>query len=59
MHIPGIIERVNVRRRMGVFLVTRVDHNRQVAVVVPLNGYGQASLEVPFTELLPCTEKIA
>jgi hypothetical protein len=57
MHVPGIIERVQVRRRSGMFLVTRVDHQRQVAVVIPLNGYGQAAIEVPFTELLPCAEK--
>jgi hypothetical protein len=59
MHIPGLVERVNVRRRIGVFLVTRIDHKRQVAVVVPLNGYGLAPVEVPFTELFPCTEKSA
>ena len=58
MHVPGIIERVLVRRRSGVYLVTRVDHQRQLAVVIPLNGFGQAALEVPFTELLPCTEKV-
>ena len=59
MHIPGIVERVNVRRRLGLFLVTRVDHSRQVAVVVPLSGFGQTSIEVSFSELLPCTEKVA
>ena len=58
MHIPGIVERVLVRRRSGVYLVTRVDHNRNIAVVIPLNGFGQAALEVAFTELLPCTEVI-
>jgi len=57
MYVPGLIERVLVRRRIGVFLVTRVDHQRQVAVVIPLNGYGQAAVEVPFTELLPCVEE--
>jgi hypothetical protein len=59
MHVPGLIERVAVRRRSGIFLVTRVDHQRQVAFVIPLNGYTQNALEVPFTELLPCTENIA
>lgn len=59
MHIPGIVERVLVRRRTGVYLVTRVDHNRNIAVVIPLNGFGQAALEVAFTELLPCSEIIA
>jgi len=60
MHVPGLIERVLVRRRSGVYLVTRVDHQRQVAVVIPLDGYAQAAIEVPFTELLPCiVEKTA
>ena len=59
MHVPGIIERVLVRRRSGVYLVTRVDHQQQLAVVIPLNGFGQAAFEVPFTELLPCIEKVA
>ena len=59
MHVPGLIERVQVRRRVGIYLVTRVDHQRQTAVVIPLNGYGQAAIEVPFTELLPCPEKTA
>jgi hypothetical protein len=27
--------------------------------VIPLNGFGQAALEVAFSELLPCTEVIA
>lgn len=57
MHVPGLIERVLVRRRSGVFLVTRVDHQRQVAIVIPLAGYAQAAVEVPFTELLPCIEE--
>ena len=56
MHVPGLIERVLVRRRSGVFLVTRVDHERQLASVIPLNGFGQ-TLEVPFAELLPCVEQ--
>ncbi|KAA6459208.1 hypothetical protein DYQ86_18300 [Acidobacteria bacterium AB60] len=53
MHVPALIERVMVRRRSGIFLVTRVDHQRQVASVIPLNGFDPA-IEVPFTELLPC-----
>jgi hypothetical protein len=57
MHVPGLIERVLVRRRSGLYLVTRVDHERQVAVVIPLNGFAQAAIEVPFTELLPCVEQ--
>ena len=57
MHVPGVVERVLVRRRSGIFLVTRVDHQRQLAIVIPLNGYGQAAIEVPFTELMPCLEK--
>lgn len=56
MHVPGLIERVLVRRRSGVYLVTRVDHQRQVAVVIPLNGF-DAAIEVPFSELEPCSEK--
>jgi len=59
MHVPGLIERVIVRRRSGIYLVTRIDHQRQLAHVIPLNGYGQPGIEVPFTELLPCTEKTA
>lgn len=56
MHVPGLIERVLVRRRSGLFLVTKVDHQRQIAVVIPLNGFDTA-IEVPFTELLPSTEQ--
>lgn len=56
MYVPGLIERVLVRRRSGLFLVTKVDHQRQIAVVIPLNGF-DAALEVPFTELLPSTEE--
>ena len=56
MHVPALIERVMVRRRSGIFLVTRVDHQRKVAVVIPLNGF-DAAIEVPFTELEPCTEQ--
>ena len=57
MHVPGLIERVLVRRRSGLFLVTRVDHQREVALVIPLNGFGQAAIEVSFSELLPYAEQ--
>lgn len=56
MYVPGLIERVMVRRRNGIYLVTRVDHQRQVASVIPLNGF-DPSIEVPFSELLPCGQE--
>jgi hypothetical protein len=57
MHVPALIERVMVRRRTGIYLVTRVDHQRQTAVVIPLNGF-DAPIEVPFTELMPCAQDV-
>ena len=48
MHIPGLLERVRLRGLDEVYLVTRVDHEGQVADLLPI-VYGKRRLDsVPF-----------
>ena len=51
MHVPSLLERVRFGTRGEVYLVTRVNHDEQVASIAPLL-YGRPALTaVPFTSL--------
>lgn len=48
MHVPGLFERVRLMAMDEVYLVTRVDHEAQVADLLPII-YGKKQLDsVPF-----------
>jgi hypothetical protein len=58
MYIPQGRERVQLVGRGGVFRVAWVDHERQKADLLPLDGPLTAEQNVPFSEIEPCCEKI-
>ncbi len=59
MLVPCTRERVLVARRIGVFLVVWVDHERQEADLIPLHGAVSVEESVPFSELEPYRENDA
>ncbi len=53
MYVPALLERVRLRGRDGVFLVTRVDHGECVADLLPFAHAELAKPRVPFGMLEP------
>jgi hypothetical protein len=53
MYSPALLERVHLRGRDGIFLVTRVDHEEKVADLLPFTHSQLAKRDVPFGMLEP------
>jgi hypothetical protein len=58
--VPGLRERVCLESGDEVYLVVWVDHDRQVADLIPLSGGLRLEEDVPWARLRPvalCTQK--
>lgn len=58
MSAPATRERVRIVGRGEVFLVVSVDHERQVADLIPLHQGTLAEEDVPFSALEPAGEDL-
>ena len=51
MYVPSLLERVRLGTKGELYLVTRVDHDEQVASIAPVVYGGPALKAVPFASL--------
>ena len=58
MYIPQGREQVKLTGRSGVFRVVWIDHERQRADLLPLDGPLTAEQNVPFSEIEPYRENV-
>ena len=53
MYVPSIVEKVRMRGTQDLFLVTRVERNREEAHLVSLKPATDLSVDVPFADIFP------
>jgi hypothetical protein len=51
MYVPTVVEKVRVKGREEIFLVTRIDRQTENAHLIPLQGSSDDQIDVPFAQI--------